>query len=447
MPMPQYTIIANVKNSVMFMESKSIYDNQFLAEIFSGDPKATEVKQLQIITPEFRDRVHLIKEKNERYYKFSEYFDQIPLNQHFLFISGHIDDIIGIYRCIEYLAQLDNVPLQSPSYEKIAPFLYENYEVRQFLGDERMRIGAYDKSQRVCRFCGRSMPEVTFKQKAHAISEALGNKGLICVEECDDCNKRFNETIEQDIIYFSQFNLLLYGVKGKHGIPTFKGDRVTITNNTSTRSTIGRDTMVLNLESIPKTHDRQELVKFLSDTLSSSSIEYVPQNIYKCLCKFVLSLINSKYIPYFKGTIDWINEPLSKHCLPPVWYFQVPMGSSPTMIIMQRKHHHKEIPYCWAILNIVGWQYLFIVPFCSLDKFKFVGKNRVDFFIEGIKNMMSNIELHPMNLDGIVSAKFPIKANFDISPECQEGRDYYFIDKNKNPEDWPVDILNILNQK
>ena len=42
-----------------------------------------------------------------------------------------------------------------------------------------------------------------------------------------------------------------------------------------------------------------------------------------------------------------------------------------------------------------------------------------------------------MNLDGIAPAKFHIKANFNISPDCQEGRDYYFIDRNKNPEDWP----------
>lgn len=437
--MQQYTIIANVKDSVMFIESRSKYDNQLLAEILTGSPNATEVKQCQVYTTEQRNRIHHIEEIAQRFYKFREYFDQIPLNQHYVFLPGHIDDCIEIYRYTLYLSQLDDVPLLSTDLERIASYLYEHYEVRHFLGEERMKIGVYDKLKRVCRFCGRSMPEAKFKQKAHAISEALGNKGLICLEECDDCNRRFNETIEQDLIKISQLNLLLYGIKGKHGIPTFKGDNVTIINRTSTRSSIDCGTMVLKVDTIPDSQDPLEITKFLSEKLSST-MEYIPQNIYKCFCKYVLSLIDSKYLSYFKGTIDWINEPLSKHRLPPVWYYQVAMGSSPTVIIMQRKHNHKELPYCWAILSFAGWQYLFIVPFCSLDKYKFVDMSRTDFFIEGIRHIMPNADLHPMTLDGIAPAKFHIKAKFDISPDCQEGRDYYFIDKNKNPEDWPEGI-------
>lgn len=437
--MPQYTIIANVKDSVLFIESHNIYDNQLIAKLFTGDSKATKVQNLQIFSPEFKDRLKLIENISERFYKFIEYFNQIPINHHFLLLSGHIDDCLEIYRCTNYLAQLDQVPLISTDLEKIYPYLYDYYEVRHFLGEERTKIGVNKRSERVCRFCGKSMPETSFKQKAHAISEALGNKGLICLEECDNCNRRINETIEQDLINISQLNLLINGIKGKHGIPTFKCDKVTITNKTSTRTTIGRDTMILKVESIPDTHDPQAIAKYLSE-ISSSSINYIPQNIYKCLCKYVLSLIDSKYLPYFKGTIDWINEPLKKHRLPPVWYYQAPMKISPTVIIMQRKHHHKDIPYCWAIVSVGGWQFMCIVPFCSHDKYKFVGKRRVDYFISGIKNMMPHVSLHPMNLNGITPAKFKIKTNFEISPDCVEGRDFFFLDRDKDSDKWPVDL-------
>ena len=49
-------------------------------------------------------------------------------------------------------------------------------------------IGEEDIHKRKCRFCGKSMPEVTFEKDAHAIQDALGNKLLFCLEECDTCN-------------------------------------------------------------------------------------------------------------------------------------------------------------------------------------------------------------------------------------------------------------------
>lgn len=40
-------------------------------------------------------------------------------------------------------------------------------------------VGEEEKSKRVCRFCGRRMPDVTFNNVAHAIQEGHGNKLLI----------------------------------------------------------------------------------------------------------------------------------------------------------------------------------------------------------------------------------------------------------------------------
>ena len=250
---------------------------------------------------------------------------------------------------------------------------------------------------------------------------------MVCLEECDECNHRFNETIEQDIINFFHFQLLIQGVKGKNGALTLKGDDVSIYKDSSSRETLGRDTMVFKVKTMPETRNPHEIAKFLSRQFSFSNSKYIPQNIYKCFCKYVLSLIDSKYIPYFKDTIEWINEPISKHRLPPLWYYKVPMSSTPSLVVMLRKHSHKEIPYCWAILNIVNTQFLFIIPFCSLDKYKFVGKSRIEYFLEGLKNIMPQNSLNPMRLDGIKPVSVKVDAHFEISPECVEGRDYYLI--------------------
>lgn len=435
--MTQFTIIANTKSSVLYLDIGNKAITRLFAELINGDPDADTVKHLQTASQELKDRLPLLDAIGERAYELKRFFDDIPTGQHYLFLPGHIEDCIQIYLYTKQLSEIDKVPLQSTDLERITSFLYDHYEVRTFSGDERLNIGIYDKTKRVCRFCGRSIPDVKFKEKAHAISESLGNKGLICREECDDCNTRFNQTIEQDITRFFQFFLILKGIKGKNGNPTLQGDGISIKNDPSSLSTIGRNTLVIKVPTMPDTHDPQEIAKYISGLFSGfSSIKYIPQNIYKCFCKYVLSVIDSKNLPYFKGTIDWINEAPTHHRLPPIWHYAVSnCTDSPYLVVMQRKHNHKGIPYCWAILNIAGYQYLFIIPFCSLDKYKFVGSSRVEFFLQGLKNAMPDVNLQSMKLHGIAPTSLKICANINISPDSIEGRDYYFIEpKEKTSE-------------
>ena len=65
------------------------------------------------------------------------------------------------------------------------------------------------------------------------------------------------------------------------------------------------------------------------------------------------------------------------------------------------------------------------------DKYKFVRKNRTQLFLDYIKRIMPNIALQPMKLQSISPKSLEINANFNISPECVEGRDYYFLTNDK----------------
>lgn len=431
--MNQFTVIANTLSPVLYINFGDINSVRLFSELINCDPSQNTVNYLQTASQDFKDRLHLLDVIGERAYEVKKYFAQIPTGQHYFFLPGRIEDCIQIYIHAKQLSQLDNVTLKTTDLEGIYPYLYDHYEVRTFSGSERINIGVYDKAKRVCRFCGRSMPDVKFSQKAHAISESLGNKGLICREECDDCNHRFNETIEQDVTNLFQFNLILKGIKGKNGIPTMKGNTVSITNDTKSQFNESHNTLVLKVKEMPNTKDPQEILDAISKQLSFPNNKYVPQNIYKCFCKYVLSLIDSQYLPYFKGTIDWINEPPTKHKLPPIWHYEVSSNNVPFLAVMLRKHNYKELPFCWAILNITGLQFLFILPFCSRDKYKFVGKTRIHFFLDGLKKAMPNITFLPMKLNDIKPVSLRINANFNIPPDCVEGRDYYFITPNKKP--------------
>ena len=426
--MYRFTIFRNTEPSVLYFDfTKRTKEVELVAKIFNGDASIHEMKRTQVMTPELRERIPLFGAVGDKAYNIKKFFEEIPDGQKFTVIPEHIEDEIAIHVYLSMLAQENGVTMGEPEMDFISSYFIDHYEAYTFSGEDRRRIGENEKNKRVCRFCGKRMPDAKFKNKAHAISESLGNKGLICWEECDDCNKHFNETIEQDIAHFFQIILLLKGVKGKNGCPELKGEGVSISNNTSSRNTLGRDTLVIKIKDMPDTRNPQEIALYLSQKISFSNCKYIPQNVYKCFCKYVLSLIDSKYLPFFKETIQWINGPLIKRHLPPVWRYNIQMSDMPSLVIMLRKHNHKEIPYCWAILNVASSQYLFIMPFCSLDKYKFVGKTRIAYFIDWLKNIMPKIKLQPIRMDGTDPIEQILDAHFEIPSECVEGRDYSFI--------------------
>ena len=64
---------------------------------------------------------------------------------------------------------------------------FVTYNVISF-GDKEEYTGPNDLNACVCRFCGKKYPEVRFKKKnAHAIPDALGNKLVFCIDECQSC--------------------------------------------------------------------------------------------------------------------------------------------------------------------------------------------------------------------------------------------------------------------
>lgn len=402
------------------------------ASLINGDANNREIKRVQVMTDAFKERLKLLDVVGDKSYRAKHFLEEIPDGQMFLIVAGHIEDELEYHLFLTQLAKINGISLPPSSMDRIESFIGDHYEVRIYKGDDRRRIGVDDKSLRVCRFCGQKMPEVSFKNKSHAISEALGNKGLVCLEECDECNKRFNETIEQDLVHMMAPHLLLHGIPGKNGIPVIKGDGFTMKLDTSTRATLGRDTIKYIFRDMPNSKDPQKILAGINKDYEPF-LQYKPQNIYKCLCKYALSLMDSSELKYFPKTIAWVNEPLAKHRLPPIWHYSVntegrTWEQTTSMIIMRRKHKGKELPYCWAIMIIAGDPYLFIIPFCSQDKYKFVGKSRQDFFMDGLKNMMQNIQFQPKEMSGITPVKTRIRLSFEISPDCEEGRDYYILE-------------------
>ncbi len=81
--------------------------------------------------------------------------------------------------------------------------------------------GLKPRKERVCRFCGKSSTETTFRRVAHLLPELIGNKHLRSDFECDTCNGFFNKH-ENDLANFLGISRSIGGIQGKNGIPTFK---------------------------------------------------------------------------------------------------------------------------------------------------------------------------------------------------------------------------------
>lgn len=421
--MLHFTLIANTEDSTLVVSNVDKNNYRLFAELFTGNPDARTIPEVLAVTEELKERLHLFDKYGDQAYKLNLFFNQIPDGHHFFVIPGRMDDHLQHHRIIKELSKLDGTEYNEQALDCIDSALSEHYHVKLMQGDERIRVGIKDKRKRVCRFCGNSMPDVRFDEKAHAISESLGNKGLICLEECVNCNHRFNETIEQDIANLFRSNLMLHAVHGKKGIPSLKDRRITVTNDTSTRATLGRDTIVLHVNDMPNTKDDKEIRDYLSKGISLPETTFIPQNIYKCFCKYVLSLIDAEHLPYFKETIKWINEPLKERRLPPIWEYEVPMDAKPSILIMLRKHNRKEYPCCWAIISIAAMQYLFIVPFCSLDKYKFVHCNTQMPLLECVHKIMPHVTLTPRQMSRFLPVKLVTNFKIKIPSDIVDVRD------------------------
>lgn len=251
--------------------------------------------------------------------------------------------------------------------------LMDSYEIAVY-GEKRRVIG--DKN-RGCRFCRKVYPDVTFKKKAHAISEALGNKTLVLKEECDECNFKFSQTIEPDLINYLAIYRTFYGIKGKGGTKEFKGKNFKLFKN---------ETMELHFNE--NTDNVEDVDGFPTKIKLESGRKIASQNIYKTLVKYVLSIINSDKLVDFKNTIDWINGSLEIPTLPKIaeFSFYEQLIEQPILTVYTRTDENFEYPYMVGEFHFAFFKYIFIIPASDRDYLNFLEKDKYDQFWKKFKH-------------------------------------------------------------
>jgi len=190
------------------------------------------------------------------------------------------------------------IPIPPRYYEQADHFFsIYNCEKSFISPDEKMK-NLKLKSERICRFCKKKAPLVTFKNDANIFPMALGNKYLVSDFECDECNKKFGK-YEDSLIKYLGLERTISKTPGRKNIPGFSSK-----NFKASKKTLLGIANVIKIESDKPAdvfrYDPENNIK----TIHYTKPPYIPMNVYKSLLKMALCLIDNndveKYADAFK---------------------------------------------------------------------------------------------------------------------------------------------------
>ena len=223
-----------------------------------------------------------------------------------------------------------------------------------------MSIGEPDKSKRVCRFCGKTGKE-HFGDVAHAIQDSLGNKLLVCFEECDECNHKLN-SIEDNFLVIMDVRRSLFRISRKE---SSRSARVVGENFVIEPDANGDAHLYVMQEKIPA-GAASRFMKRLNHKTNITN-----ERLYKALVKMVIDLVPSDTVTHFKNTVKWIGD--EKWCpdaLPTLWFAEnrSHFYRQPVLdVFLKRDDCKKDVPYCTAVLWIYDVMYMYVVPLVDID--------------------------------------------------------------------------------
>lgn len=237
--------------------------------------------------------------------------------------------------------QMENINFYETNYDIIGQWF-----VRP---GEKVVLG--NMQNRICRFCGKQSPEVTFRKVAHAIPELLGNKSIESAYECDTCNQGFGSGIENDLGNWSKPMRTLIRIRGKNGVPTLKkgGDKP--------GWRIEYDQSRLNITAYEDDPIYEVDEENKSVTFKLRRDAYTPVAVLKALMKIGITLLPDDEVVNFSGLMAWIQNP--DHSRPylnkcPVIYAFQP-GPMPNdfiaALILRRKQTVTGYPYAFFVLG------------------------------------------------------------------------------------------------
>jgi hypothetical protein len=229
--------------------------------------------------------------------------------------------------------------------------------------DSRFTLG--DRDNRVCRFCGKTKPEVTFRKDAHALPESIGNKGLFTNYECDNCNQAFGHGCENDFGNWSLPSRKMQRIKGKYGVPSIK-----LGPENAWRIDQFPTGLKVNVD---------ETEGFLHDDSDAKTLTfhlkrppYRPAKVAQAFFKMALSVMPGAELENFRILLDWMKPgDVQKMAAPTPVIHTFAGGAWPTdlvrVAVLTRNSDEIEMPYCFFILALGNEMFQVAIPSTERD--------------------------------------------------------------------------------
>jgi len=281
---------------------------------------------------------------------------------------------------------------------------------KQFIGN---------KENRICRFCGKDESETTFSDVAHAVPESLGNKDLILLEECDECNHFFGNGIETHFDKVAKPYRNIGQLKGKNKVPSLKSRDKTF------RVDIKNDFVIQEMETNPKicVDEDAKTIKY------NIEIEpYIPSAVYKALVKMAISIMPEKSLKYFKNAISWIRDSDHKKLLMnPLIIFQKfypgirPYDKPIVNLFVNKINGKNNYPYCLFSIMFGNIKYQIVVPsqvdmiFQNIEVSIPIIPNPLDFMNPFGFSTFEHVDYSGINLEN--NKKIPVCYSFQEMEE------------------------------
>lgn len=353
-------------------------------EVVGGQLKITSVQQA---TTELKEKLSAFVDVHRKNIpalnKLSSFVRKIPDNEWFMVLNEGPVDTRHLLHVDTYLVARNKTATEDEAqqvYEQMmektereyGPILDE-YNLSVLDSSKRSIIGNKLKIDRECRFCGgKFIDGIEFTQKAHAISESLGNKGIVLGDECDSCNTFFGEEIEPHLIEMLSIQRAFLGTEGKSGIPQMTFSNAKVENIGGVMTVIATKPGVSSGDPYTKT------------TLSlDSNFNFIPINMYKAFCKISLSTIDDAELKHLKSTIEWLRYGFHPETrVPLVARAVVHEGfmKTPQIANYIRKNDNHEFPHIVSEFRLGSWVYVFVVPLSAKDKNQFLDTSEFENF-------------------------------------------------------------------
>ena len=284
--------------------------------------------------------------------------------------SGYSEDEINNIMCAlgeiagQYLTKLERI-------YSIADYSQKN--AKKWMGEP-------NKEERICRFCGKSMPDTTFKEDAHAIPMALGNRLYFNNYECDQCNHFFAEEIEPHLVQWLGVMTIFSMVRGRSGIPARRYKNGMI--------------------HFDEANHRMEIIQTVKDATQLAALKnsegipvidlgegekYIPARVYRALVKIALGFIPEEFMPWFEETMKWVRDVSDTRSLPKIARCLYPQGENqqPELVLYLRKDDtRKDLPAAVVSFMTCGVRLLYILPFAANDEIEFISDEDYNGFWE-----------------------------------------------------------------